>query len=98
MEGVGVVAGGAAGRGGGLIDSLRGDAGLADLDITTDAAGNPALRLGRYVGENLYTDVIISTEETTGTINLDLTPDLTVRAGVSSEGETTLGIEFARDY
>ena len=87
-----------AGRGGGLLDSLRGDAGLADLDITTDAAGNPALRLGQYIGENVYTDVQIGAQETEATINLDLTPDLTVRAGVSSEGETTLGIEFARDY
>ena len=70
------------------------DAGLADLDITTDEGGNAALRLGRYIGENVYTDVIVSTAETQGTINLDLTPDLTVRAGVGSSGETTLGIEL----
>ncbi len=87
-----------AGRGGGLIDGLRGDAGLADLDITTDEAGNPALRLGRYVSENVYTDVTVGTEDTEATINLDLTPDLTLRAGVSSEGDTSVGIEFARDY
>ena len=55
-----------AGRGGGLIDSLRGDAGLADLDITTDDAGNAALRLGQYISENVYTDVIVSTEDDRG--------------------------------
>ena len=85
-------------RGGGLIDGLRGDVGLADVDITTDAAGNPALRLGRYVSENVYTDVTVGTETTDATINLDLTSNLTLRAGVSSDGNTSVGIEFARDY
>jgi autotransporter translocation and assembly factor TamB len=40
----------------------------------------------------------VGTEDTEATINLDLTPDLTLRAGVSSEGDTSVGIEFARDY
>jgi translocation and assembly module TamB len=34
------------GRGGGLLDDIRGDAGLADLDLTTDEGGNAALRSG----------------------------------------------------
>jgi autotransporter translocation and assembly factor TamB len=87
-----------AGEGTGLIDELRGGIGLADFDVTTTESGNIALRLGRYVAENVYTDVIVSTEETEATINLDLSPDLTVRAGVSTRGDTTLGIFFERDY
>ncbi len=86
------------GRGGGLVDDLRAGAGLADLDLTVDESGNAALRLGQYIGETVYTDVEVSAEATTATINLDLTPDLTVRAGVSSEGESSLGLYYERDY
>jgi translocation and assembly module TamB len=86
------------GRGGGALDRIRGAAGLADLDLLATEEGGAALRLGRYIGENLYTDVLVSPAATAATINLDLTPDVTVRAGVSSSGETTLGITFARDY
>ncbi|MBP1806136.1 translocation/assembly module TamB domain-containing protein [Rubellimicrobium aerolatum] len=87
-----------AGGGGGLSDSLRSGVGLADFDVTTTESGNVALRLGQYVSENIYTDVLVATDETEATINLDLTPDLTVRAGVSSEGGTSVGIFFERDY
>jgi translocation and assembly module TamB len=87
-----------AGRGGGFLDDIRAGAGLADFDITTDAEGNAALRLGRYLSDNVYTDVQVSGEETEATINLDLTPNLTLRAGVTSTGETALGIEFGRDF
>ncbi|TNC74840.1 translocation/assembly module TamB domain-containing protein [Rubellimicrobium roseum] len=87
-----------AGGGGGLVQDLRAGAGLADLDVTTTEGGNVALRLGRYVSENVYTDVVVSQESTEATINLDLTPDLTVRAGVGTTGETSLGIFFERDY
>jgi autotransporter translocation and assembly factor TamB len=87
-----------AGEGTGLLDDLRGGIGLADFDVTTTEGGNIALRLGQYISENVYTDVVISPEETEATINLDLTPDLTVRAGVSTRGDTSLGIFFERDY
>jgi len=87
-----------AGEGTGVLDDIRGQAGLADFDVTTTANGDIALRLGRYITENVYTDVVVSPQETEATINLDLTPDFTVRAGVDTDGETTLGIYFERDY
>jgi translocation and assembly module TamB len=87
-----------AGDGTGLLDDLRGGAGLADFDVTTTESGGLALRLGQYITENVYTDVVVSPEATELTINLDLSPDLTVRAGVTTAGETTLGIFFERDY
>ncbi|NAZ37349.1 translocation/assembly module TamB domain-containing protein [Rubellimicrobium sp. CFH 75288] len=87
-----------AGGGDGVVDRLRGGAGLADLDFTVGEDGGAAVRLGQYLTENIYTDVVVGTEQTTATINLDLTQDLTVRAGVTTAGETTLGIYFERDY
>lgn len=88
-----------AGRGGGgLIEGFRTGLGVDDFDVTSDAAGNTALRIGKYLGDNLYTDVTISSGTTEINLNLDLTQDLTVKGSVSSDGDTGLGIFFERDY
>ena len=88
-----------AGRGGGgLIEGFRTGLGVDDFDVTSDAAGNTALRVGKYLGDNLYTDVTISAGNTQINLNLDLTEDLTVKGGVGSDGDTGLGIFFERDY
>lgn len=91
------LAGGAAQ--GGLLSNLREGLGLDDLDLQTDAQGNAALRAGRYLTENVYTDVIIGTDGAAGvTLNIDLTPDITARGSFSAAGETGLGVFFERDY
>ena len=89
-----------AGQGGeGLVGRLRGEAGLADLDVTTDEDGNAAVRAGAYLGENVYSDVTVDSEgETQLNLNLDVGRSLTVRGGVTNQGETSLGIFFERDY
>lgn len=89
-----------AGQGGeGIVGNIRGTAGLADLDVTTNEDGNAAVRAGAYLGENIYSDVTVdSTGETQLNLNLDVTPSLTVRGGVTNEGSSSLGIFFERDY
>ena len=88
-----------AGRGGGgLIDGLREGFGVDDLDILADEEGNAALRIGKYLGENVYTDVTIGSESTEINLNLDLTDDIRATGSVSSQGDTSLGIYFERDY
>ncbi|WP_265501228.1 translocation/assembly module TamB domain-containing protein [Paracoccus beibuensis] len=89
-----------AGRGGdGIIGNLRESAGLDDLDLTTDDDGNIELRAGRYLSENVYTDVSVG-ESGTSTINLnlDITESLRARGSVGSDGESSLGVFFERDY
>ncbi len=87
-----------AGRGGGgIVDSLRTGLGVDDFDVVTGEDGSAGLRLGRYLGENLYTDVTLG-DETQVNINLDLTRDITVTGSVGADGETRLGIHFERDY
>lgn len=82
-----------------IIGRTRTALGLDDLDFTTDAAGTTALRLGRYVNERVYTDVQV---DTTGrgqvSINLDLTPSVTLRGRTNTEGRSAVGIFFERDY
>ena len=88
-----------AGRGGGFVGSLRERLGVDDLDVTTDEDGNAALRVGAYLSDNLYTDVEVNSQgETRIDLNLDITESLTARGSVKSDGETSLGIFFERDY
>jgi len=89
-----------AGQGGeGLVGNIRGGAGLADLDVTTNEDGNAAVRAGAYLGENIYSDVTVdSAGETQLNLNLDVSPSLTVRGGVTNDGSSSLGIFFERDY
>ena len=88
------------GRGGGdVVGRLRENFGLDDLDITTDADGGAAVRAGRYLSENVYTEVTVGSEGKTDiSINLDLSRSITVKGRVDSEGETGLGIFYERDY
>ncbi len=89
-----------AGQGGeGVVGKIRGKTGLADLDVTTNEDGNAAVRAGAYLGENVYSDITVdSAGETQLNLNLDVTPSLTLRGGVTNEGESSLGIFFERDY
>jgi translocation and assembly module TamB len=89
-----------AGRGGeGIISTLRRNFGLDDLDLVTDPEGGTSVRLGRYISENVYTEVIVGTEGTSElNLNLDVRPGVTVRGSADSEGDTGFGIFVERDY
>ena len=88
------------GRGGsGIVDNLRKGFGLDDLDVTTDAEGNAGLKFGKYINENLYTDVAVGSDgETEVELNFKVSPSVTARGSVKSDGNTSLGIFFERDY
>ncbi|MFN3147158.1 MAG: translocation/assembly module TamB domain-containing protein [Paracoccaceae bacterium] len=81
-----------------ILGSLRGIAGLADLDVTTTDSGGTAVTAGAYLGENVYTDVTVQDGSTEINLNLDLSPSVTARGSVNTKGETGLGIFFERDY
>ena len=89
-----------AGRGsGGVLQALRGNAGLDDLDVTTDAEGNTAIRAGKYISDNIYTDVEIDQDgQPKVSLNIDLSPSLTVRGATGTTGDTSIGLFFERDY
>jgi translocation and assembly module TamB len=88
------------GRGGpGVVDRLRRSFGLDDLDLAAAADGSTTLRAGKYLSENLYADVLFGAEgRSTVTLNLDVSPSVTVRGSAGSDGETGIGIYFERDY
>jgi len=83
----------------GIFANLRENLGLDDLDVQTDAQGNAALRAGRYLSDNVYTDLLIDQNGNTGaSLNIDLTPDITARGTFSTDGTSRLGVFFERDY
>ncbi len=83
----------------GLLGSLRAATGLDDLDVITDAEGNVAVRAGRYIQENVYLGVEAGARGSArATINLDITEDIRARGAVGTDGESSLGIFFERDY
>ncbi len=83
----------------GLTESLRGSLGVSDLDIGTADDGTAQARVGAYLGENIYSDVTVNAKgESEINLNLNLTPDVTVRGRLSSDGSSGLGVFFERDY
>ena len=87
------------GRSEGLIERLRRNVGLDDLDVRTDEDGETSLRLGRYLTENVYTDVELSPQgKSEVSINIDLTTSLTARGRVDNQGRASVGLFFERDY
>lgn len=87
------------GGGNGLVDSLRGAAGLADLDIVTDDNGNVAVQAGTYIQDNVYLGVQAGANgQSKVTINLDVTSDLKVTGATSQDGNSSLGVFYERDY
>ena len=87
------------GRSEGIMERLRRNVGLDDLDVRTDEDGETSVRLGRYLTENIYTDVEVSPQGSSEvSINIDLSPSLTARGRVNNEGRAGVGLFFERDY
>lgn len=90
---------GGGGGGGGLLDSLRGAAGLADLDVVTDDQGNVGVQAGTYIQDNVYLGVQAGASgDSRVTINLDVTEDLKITGAAGSNGDSSLGVFYERDY
>lgn len=87
------------GRGSGLGENLRDTIGVDDLDLTTTDSGETEARVGRYLSENIYSDVTVNTSgETQINLNLNVTDSITVRGRVNSDGGTGIGVYIERDY
>ncbi|WP_242533874.1 translocation/assembly module TamB domain-containing protein [Salipiger bermudensis] len=89
-----------AGQGGeGIVGNLRRGFGLDDFDVTTDDEGNAGLRLGKYISDDLYTDVEVdSGGETSINLNYQINRNVKARASADTGGDSGLGIYFEKDY
>lgn len=85
--------------GGGVVDRLRKSFGLDDFDISASENGSAAVRAGKYLSENAYVDLKLdSAGKSEVSINLDVSPTVTVRGRAGGDGGTGLGIHYERDY
>ena len=83
----------------GIVSNLRDSVGLDDLDLTTDEEGDISVRAGKYLSDNLYTDVQVEADGTSKiNLNLDVSTALTARGSVGSDGDSTVGLFYERDY
>ncbi len=83
----------------GITERLRRATGVDDFDVETDASGQSALRLGKYLGENLYTTLTLGAAgQTQIELNLDLNDNITAKTSIGSEGGQGVGLYYERDY
>ena len=83
----------------GAVGKIRSRFGLDDLDVVTTQDGSIAIQAGKYISENTYADVTANSEgKTEINLNLDLDSNFTVRGSVASDGDTSLGLYFEKDY
>ena len=89
-----------AGRGGaGIVSRLRQGFGLDDLDLATTDEGSTALTAGKYLNENLYSEIEVEQGGASRiNLNLDLRDGVTLRGGVGNDGNTGIGVFLQRDY
>lgn len=89
-----------AGRGGlGLVGNLRRTFGLDDLDVTTTEDGSAALKAGKYISDNVYTEIEVDQDgKSKINLNLDIREGLTVKGSLGADGDTGIGIYLEKDY
>ena len=82
-----------------FVRSIRRNLALDDFNINVDEDGSAQVTAGKYVSENVYTDVTIAEDgKSEVTINLDVNKNITVRGAVSESGNSSIGVFFEKDY
>lgn len=67
--------------------------------MTSDEEGNTAVRAGKYISDNVYTDVTVGgADGPEVSLNIDLTPNITARGTVGADANTGIGIFIEKDY
>jgi translocation and assembly module TamB len=83
-----------------LLQKLRSNLGVDDLDVTTDEKGGAAVSAGKYLNDRTY--VTIQKGEKPGSgkarIDLDVGRGVKLRGEASDAGEAKGGIFFEREY
>ncbi len=88
-----------AGYGTSGIGKFRNAIGLDTLNISTNADGTTDVTAGKYLTEQIYTDVVSSSDgDSKVRLNIDLSDNVTVSGSAGNDGETSIGIFFEKDY
>ncbi len=83
----------------GILDRLRGRLDLDDLSIATDEEGKTQLGFGKYISDNAYSEVIVTTEgKSRINLNLTINENLKLQGHAQSDGRSGIGLFFEKDY
>lgn len=81
-----------------LLQTLRTNLGVDDLDINTDSTGQTTVSVGRYLNDRTYLQLEQGgAAGAQATINLDIGRGVKLKAGAGTEGGTA-GIFYEREY
>lgn len=81
-----------------LLETLRSNLGVDDLDINTDETGQTTVSVGRYINNRTYVQIEQGgAAGAQATINLDVGRGVKLKAGAGTEGGTA-GIFYEREY
>ncbi len=85
--------------GGGVVGQLRKGFGLDNLDVTTGEGDTTEVTAGKYLSENIYSEVEVDSEgQTQINLNLQINKRLKAKGSFGAEGNSGLGIYFEKDY
>ncbi|MDE1156854.1 MAG: translocation/assembly module TamB [Neorhizobium sp.] len=88
----------AGGGSGSLLETLRSNLGVDDLDIKTDDTGQTSVSVGRYINKRTYLQVEQGGQNgAQATINLDVGKGVKLKAGAGSEGGSA-GVFYEHEY
>ena len=79
----------------GLLENLRSQIGVDDIDIKTTADGQTAVGVGKYINDNIYLGV-----DSTGRVSVDLKlgGGLKARGAVTTEGGGEVGVFYEGEF
>ncbi len=82
------------------IGSLRTLTGLDDINVETDEEGNANVGLGKRINDKVYLQLEGGSAENSGaaTIEIELTPSITLESEVGQDARAGAGIFWKRDY
>ncbi len=88
------------GGGPGALDKIRTAIGVDNIETTTDDDGNLAVKVDKYVTDNIAVGVRqgASADSTAVQVDIDVTDNIKVQSEIDAKGKTRMGIAVEWDY
>jgi translocation and assembly module TamB len=85
--------------GGGVVGKLRKGFGLDNLDVTTGEGDTTEVKAGKYLSENIYSEVEVDSDgQTQINLNLQINKRLKAKGSFGADGNSGLGVFFEKNY
>jgi translocation and assembly module TamB len=84
----------------GLLTSMRNATGLDVLRVGRSEEGDPTVSAGRYIGSRVFVGVDqgSASDSTQATVEVEVTPNISVESGVGADNSGRVGLKWKWDY